>query len=110
MLKTEFKVLTHCGKVYISILIDSSEDRKKFYCQECKGYTYDVDYCDNPSCPDMPCCAKPRELYSCDSGDEMERIEKLTDHNTNVVAQFMQHCQDEGYTLPDHLFESYFGA
>lgn len=39
--------------------------RKRYHCPNCKGYTYDVDYCDNPCCPNMPCCGKPRELCSC---------------------------------------------
>lgn len=39
-----------------------------------------------------------------------EQEEELTEHNTNVVSQFMHHCKNEGYNLPDHLFESFFGA
>lgn len=40
--------------------------RQHFYCQKCKGYTYDVDWCENPCCPNMPCCGKPRELCNCE--------------------------------------------
>ena len=40
-------------------------EREKFYCKKCKGVTYDVDYCDNPSCPNMPCCGKPKESCDC---------------------------------------------
>ena len=39
--------------------------RQRYYCPDCKGTTFDVDYCDNPDCPNMPCCGKPRELCDC---------------------------------------------
>ena len=39
--------------------------RQRYYCSKCKGTTYDVDYCDNPCCPNMPCCGRPRELCDC---------------------------------------------
>lgn len=42
--------------------------------------------------------------------EDMKNLENLTDHNTNVVSQFMCHCKEEGLEIPDSLFESYFGA
>ena len=39
-----------------------------------------------------------------------QKLEELTEHNTNVVSQFMYHCKGEGYDLPDSLFESFFDA
>lgn len=41
---------------------------------------------------------------------EDEFLEQQTDHNAKVVAAFMEHCKQEGYDLPDSLYESYFGA
>ena len=54
----------------------------------------------------------PDNCLSAIQGDnkETEKLEQLTEHNTNVVSEFMQHCKDEGYDLPDHLFESFFNA
>lgn len=49
-----------------NINIDLLTNMKSYYCSKCKGYTYDVDYCDNPSCPNMPCCGKPKELCDCE--------------------------------------------
>lgn len=57
-------------------------------------------------------CMRNNEHFICivlrPEDDEQE--EEITEHNTKVVAQFMQHCKDEGHNLPDHLFESFFGA
>lgn len=39
-----------------------------------------------------------------------EDPEWKTDRNANVVADFMEHCKENGVTIPDTLFESYFDA
>ena len=36
-----------------------------FECNECKGNSPTSDQCENPSCPNQPCCGKPKELCSC---------------------------------------------
>lgn len=36
-----------------------------FYCKDCGGITVGVDYRDNPSCPAMPCCDKPKSECNC---------------------------------------------
>jgi hypothetical protein len=36
--------------------------------------------------------------------------EQKTEHNTKVVAAFMEHCKNEGLEISDKLFESYFNA
>lgn len=46
-------------------LEEESKERTYYFCEKCKGRTYDVDYCDNPSCPNMPCCGRPKELCKC---------------------------------------------
>lgn len=40
-------------------------NRMKYYCHDCKGTTYDVNYCDNPDCPNMPCCGRSKEECDC---------------------------------------------
>lgn len=56
----------------------------------------------------------------CRIGDRLDLVlnddyeymseEKRTEHNTNVVAQFMHHCQEDGLAIPDRYFESFFNA
>ena len=38
---------------------------KDFYCDKCKGTTKDYECCDNPSCPNQPCCGKPLKYCDC---------------------------------------------
>jgi hypothetical protein len=49
----------------IQAIREATENIIKYFCPECKGTTFYVDYCDNPECPNMPCCGKPRELCDC---------------------------------------------
>jgi len=56
------------SKLEQSLPIDNVKQR--YHCPKCKGYSYDVDYCDNPSCPNMPCCGKPKELCDCKETDK----------------------------------------
>lgn len=44
--------------------------------------------------------------------DDYEHMteEKKTEHNTNVVSQFMEHCREEGLVIPDRHFETFFNA
>jgi len=42
----------------------------KFHCNECGGTTYYVDYCDNPCCPNQPCCGKPKDQCYCYLNDD----------------------------------------
>lgn len=52
-----------------------------------------------------------RDLHISDVVEsDNQKLEELTEHNTNVVSQFMYHCEKEGYDLPDRLFESFFDA
>ena len=48
------------------------------YCQECKGYTltYPGGPCENPDCPNMPCCGKPRDECACEykSGTKLPTV------------------------------------
>lgn len=39
-----------------------------------------------------------------------EDLETKTDRNANVVADFMEHCKENGLEIPDTFFESYFDA
>lgn len=36
-----------------------------FECDQCKGITKHSYCCENPACPNMPCCGKPQELCEC---------------------------------------------
>jgi len=50
-----------------------------YYCDKCKGTTKCVDYCDNPSCPEQPCCFKP--LKDCDCNPLTEtRLKEMDDY------------------------------
>ena len=40
----------------------------------------------------------------------LENEEQKTEHNTNVVSGFMEHCKNEGLEIPESMFESYFNA
>ncbi len=43
--------------------------------------------------------------------DDGAAIEKLTEHNANVVSSFIEHVKNEtGVVIEDKLFESYFNA
>lgn len=39
-----------------------------------------------------------------------EDEEWRTERNMNVVAQFMEHCKEQGVKIPDTAFESFFDA
>jgi len=54
---TRVKFLQHL----ISIV---EKERNSFYCEECKG-TSDSYLCENPSCPNLPCCGKPETECDC---------------------------------------------
>lgn len=42
---------------------------------------------------------------------ENELLEKLTEHNANVVSNFIDHLKEQtGYIVPDRVFETYFNA
>jgi len=58
------------------VIYDWFQDDPKFKCDKCKGTTKDVDYCDNPSCPNMPCCGKPKEDCEC----EIKKLDKKLDN------------------------------
>jgi len=47
-----------------------------FYCDKCKGTTQGSKLCENVSCPNMPCCDKPREKCDCVWGEKIS-TEKL---------------------------------
>ena len=40
-------------------------DIPDFKCDQCKGTTKHSYCCENPSCPNMPCCGKPVEECNC---------------------------------------------
>lgn len=42
-------------------------DDNGYKCPKCKGHTWGVAWCENPSCPNMPCCGRPIELCDCNS-------------------------------------------
>jgi hypothetical protein len=54
------------------------EEIKHHYCEDCKGTTMGVDYCDNPDCPFMPCCGKSKDDCSCIESQIAELKTKLT--------------------------------
>lgn len=55
-------------KNIIDLLIEINN--KDFYCEDCKGTSPNSIQCENHSCPNMPCCEKPREECSCDWGEK----------------------------------------
>ena len=61
-------------KSIIDLLIDI--ENKDFECDKCKGVSSDSIQCENPSCPNMPCCNLPREKCDCVWGDKIS-TEKL---------------------------------
>lgn len=36
-----------------------------YICPKCEGRSFNSDSCENPSCPNQPCCGKPKELCKC---------------------------------------------
>lgn len=44
--------------------------------------------------------------YVIDFEDEEQKM----NHNGEEVSRFMEHCKENGYELPDSLYESYFNA
>ena len=51
-------------KSIIDLLIDI--ENKDFECDKCKGVCSDSIQCENPSCPNMPCCEESRTRCECD--------------------------------------------
>ena len=43
--------------------------QKGFYCDECKGTSPTSNCCENPSCPNMPCCG---HTTTCDCEPEIK--------------------------------------
>lgn len=43
-----------------------------FKCQKCKGTSPNSKQCENHSCPNMPCCEKPREKCKCKWGNKIK--------------------------------------
>lgn len=41
-----------------------------FYCKKCKGTSPTSYLCENPECPNMPCCGKPEEECMCLESNE----------------------------------------
>ena len=41
---------------------------------------------------------------------DLENEEQKTEHNSNVVASFMEHCKEQGINIPNSAFETYFNA
>ena len=38
---------------------------KHYKCKRCKGTTLNCEVCDNPSCPNQPCCGQPKNICDC---------------------------------------------
>ena len=36
-----------------------------FYCSKCKGSTTGVNWCENPDCPNQPCCGESHDKCDC---------------------------------------------
>ena len=36
-----------------------------YHCDLCKGVTLNCNWCENPSCPNQPCCGRPLKLCNC---------------------------------------------
>lgn len=39
-----------------------------------------------------------------------ESTEETTEKNAEIIGGFIEHCKQEGFDIPETLFESYFGA
>lgn len=46
---------------YEAVVVDVPD----YVCDQCKGTTKHSYCCENPSCPNMPCCGKPLEECTC---------------------------------------------
>jgi len=46
-----------------------------YYCDKCKGTTKNCETCDNPSCPNQPCCGRPLRECDCNPLTETRLIE-----------------------------------
>ena len=51
-----------------------------------------------------------RAIEAAKDLEGLNNKEALTEHNTNVVSRFMEHCKEEGQFIPDIMFETYFNA
>ena len=50
------------------------------------------------------------ELDNCGSQTGQPDEEQRSIRNSEIIAGFMDHCKEEGLTIPDKYFESYFNA
>lgn len=56
------------GKIFEMVKVPGLKgyvEKEVFYCPSCGGKTIGVSYCDNPECPNMPCCGKPKDQCNC---------------------------------------------
>ena len=55
----------------LSLLLEPKKPLSKpvgYYCEKCKGTSTTSNQCENPSCPNMPCCGLPRSKCKCKKG------------------------------------------
>ncbi len=45
--------------------INSEIRLPNYYCPKCEGITRGVKWCENPCCPNQPCCRKPKKECTC---------------------------------------------
>ena len=36
-----------------------------YYCSKCEGTSTNSTMCENPNCPNQPCCGQPKEKCMC---------------------------------------------
>jgi len=57
------------------------------------------------------CGLASSEIYHSQKDDEDEQMEKLTEHNSEVISDFIEHVKDRtGHIIQDNVFESFFNA
>jgi hypothetical protein len=52
----------------LSLLLEPKKPLSKsesYYCEKCKGTSTTSNQCENPYCPNMPCCGDPEDKCEC---------------------------------------------
>jgi hypothetical protein len=61
----------------------------KYYCEDCKG-TSDSDQCENPDCPNQPCCGKPLEECHCNDKPVLNFEEWYAQHEQQINIELAE--------------------
>ena len=94
-----------CGKSEnkVAVLKAIAGVKTMFLCNDCGGVSHTSNVCENPSCPNMPCCGKPKSECTCEN-DTREAIKAYLENKDNTF--YWENVAISDLTLKDK--DTYF--